>query len=512
MNKLFKLALNILMLLTFFGCTSVEEEQSVKNVLLIIGDDHSARALGCYGNDIVRTPNLDALADEGVRFTNAYSNAPVCSASRQSLITGKYPHATGVTLLRTPFNDAKNVTIAEHLRKLGYQTGVVGKTHFNNWVAPIPDHGFSYTSTHGDYKKWLAQQEMPAIPDSIQTLPQWKPFVDSARIWLNADVLPTAYWADYGSAAYDANQAIEFLKHNRDSAFFLMVGFHEPHSPFNFPVEYAGKYDPDEIPLPEGSSEDDRFVPEIFRGLSDSDKRGIIASYYTSVEYMDHQVGRILEALEVEGLKENTLVVYLGDQGYLLGDHKRFEKHTMWDPAIKAPLIFRNGDQSRKVKKSDALVQFIDVVPTILDLLDLDPLPSVQGESMKLAFQERKFLGNDYVFAEFLEDNKAMVTDGKWKYVFTTGAYDLGQGYQTGEGPSGILHKLYDLDNDPEETTNIAWLPCNQTILESLQQKMVEIFADTYPEELSFSDTLTLEDQLIWFCEPRDEGASRGLR
>ena len=148
----------------------------------------------------------------------------------------------------------------------------------------------------------------------------------------------------------------------------------------------------------------------------------------------------------------------------------------------------------------------------MLDLLDIEPLATVQGKSMEPVFSEKNHPGNDYVFAEFLEDNKAMVSDGKWKYVFTTGAYDLGQGYQTGLGPSGILHKLYDLDNDPEESMNISWLPCNQTILTSLQQKMVEIFTDTYPEDHIFNDSIGTEDKLIWFCEPRDEGASRGIR
>jgi choline-sulfatase len=512
MNQYYKLALVMLVLLPFSSCKQAEQEAGIKNLLVIIGDDHSARALGCYGNDIVRTPNLDRLADEGVMFTNAYSNAPVCSASRQSLLTGKYPHSTGVTLLRTPFSDEKNVTIAEHLRSLGYTTGVVGKTHFNNRMAPVPDHGFTHNVTGRDYKKWFDEQTMSKIPDSVQTLGKWKPFVDSASIWLNADVLPTAYHEEYGSAAYDAMKAIEFLKSNKDSSFFLWVGFHEPHSPFNFPLEYAGKYDPSEIPLPVGSKEDDRFVPEIFRGLSDQEKQGIIASYYTSVEYMDHQIGKILDALKAEGLSESTLVVYLGDQGYLLGDHKRFEKHTMWDPAAKAPLIFRVGEKKRRVKSSDALLQFIDVVPTILDILDTPPMETVQGISMEHLFNQRTGEGNDYVFAEFLEDNKAMVTDGKWKYIFTTGQYDLGQGYQTGYGPSGILHKLYDLDNDPEETTNIAELCCNDIILASLQKQMLKIFTETYPDQVDFSDTLTLEEKLIWFCEPRDEGASRGHR
>lgn len=495
-----------------FGCSHPEADQPVTNVLVIVGDDHSAGVTGCYGNKLIRTPNIDRLAADGILFGNAYANAPVCSASRQSVLTGKYPHSTGVTLLTTPFPDEGNVTIAEYLRERGYMTGVVGKTHFNHFTGPVPDHGFTHSVTHADYRQWLDQQDMPAIPDSIETLPDWKPFRDPARIWLNADMLPTAVWESYGSAAFDAMKAIEFLEAQKDTSFFLWVGFHEPHSPFNFPVEYAGKYDPADMPLPEGSPEDDRFVPEIFRTLSDEDKRGIIASYYTSVEYMDQQIGKILDAVGNLGLQENTLVVYFGDQGYLLGDHKRFEKHTMWDPALKAPLIFRAGDRKVRRSRNEALVQFIDIVPTILDLIGQPALESVQGRSLEYLFDSRSEEGNEYVFSEFLEDNKAMITDGKWKYVFTTGKYDLGQGYQTGEGPSGILHKLYDLQNDPDETMNIAELPGNETILASLQQHMIDIFKNTHPAATSVSDTLSVEEQLVWFCEPPDRGAKRGVK
>lgn len=510
MRILYKAALWPILFFILCSCRQSTNLPEITNVVVLIGDDHSAQVLACYGNEIIRTPNIDRLAKDGTVFLNAYSNAPVCSASRQSLLTGKYPHATGVTLLNTPFEDEGNITIAEYLRDQGYSTGIIGKTHFNNQGKEKSDHGFSVMIGNEDYKSWLATQDMPPIPDSIRVLPKWKPFVDSARIWLNADVLPTAIQEQFGSAAFDAVKAIEFLQQNKDTTFFLCVGFHEPHSPFNFPIEYAGKYDPEDMPLPVGSPEDDRFVPEIFRDLTDADKRGIIASYYTSVEYMDQNVGKILNEIDRLGLAENTIVVYLGDQGYLLGEHKRFEKHSMWDPAIKAPLIFRVGNSGKQVRRSKALVQFIDIVPTILDLIGQAPLESAQGKSMKYLFDSKNASGNEYVFAEFTEDDKAMITDGKWKYVYTTGLYDLGQGYATGYGPSGTLHKLYDLQNDPEETTNIAEFPGNEPILKSLQIHMLRIFRETHPEAGRISDTISIEQQLASFCKPYDKGAFRG--
>jgi arylsulfatase A-like enzyme len=505
------LLISFTIILGCMACNQSKSSEPFKNVIVLVGDDHSVKAVGCYGNDIIRTPNIDRIAENGIRFANAYSNAPVCSASRQSVLTGKYPHATGVTLLQTPFRDDINITLAEHLRKHGFSTAIIGKTHFNNYRdSIIPDHGFSVMVGHDEYNKWRNENPGKPIPDSIDVLPEWKPFRDPARIWLNADMLPSPYFEDEGYAAWDAAKAIEFLRNNQDNRFLLWVGFHEPHSPFNFPIEYRGKYNPEEMPLLKGSPEDNRWIPAIFSDLSDNDKRGIIASYYTSVEYMDHNIGRILDEVERLDLNDNTLIVYIGDQGYLLGDHKRFEKHTMWELAIRSPLVMQTGDKFGKGKVREALVEFIDLAPTIVELLGLDPMDGAQGVSLVPVIEGEKEEVNDYVFAEFLEDNKAMICNKEWKYIFTTGQRDLGQGYATGYGPSGILHKLYNLKEDPEETHNVAGDPGNAEILERLQHEMIRIFRETHPDAGALPERLSIEETLIWFCEPRDVGASPG--
>ena len=141
--KFTNLLICISLVLIYFACSQSNLSEPFKNVIILIGDDHSVRAVGCYGNNIIRTPNIDRITANGIRFMNAYSNAPVCSASRQSILTGKYPHATRVTLLQTPFRDNINITLAEHLRERGFSTAIIGKTHFNNnRDSIIPDHGF----------------------------------------------------------------------------------------------------------------------------------------------------------------------------------------------------------------------------------------------------------------------------------------------------------------------------------------------------------------------------------
>ncbi|NOY59053.1 MAG: sulfatase-like hydrolase/transferase, partial [Calditrichaeota bacterium] len=142
-----------------------------RNVVVLVSDDHATTVLGCYGNTIIRTPNLDRMARTGVRFVNAFASAPVCNASRQSVLTGKYPHADGVTLLETPF-PADQLTLAEHLKKYGFKTAVVGKTHFYN---DLP-HGFEVMIGRKDYHQYLVKHPPKKPPESMKTRPPWRPF------------------------------------------------------------------------------------------------------------------------------------------------------------------------------------------------------------------------------------------------------------------------------------------------------------------------------------------------
>jgi len=194
----------------------------------------------------------------------------------------------------------------------------------------------------------------------------------------NAEYLPQWEYYDDSEGKFFADKAIEFMQSQKEKPFFLWLAFHEPHKPFKFPVEYANKYNPDDIILPDGSPEDDRHILDIFKGLSDDEKRKIISSYYSSVEYMDENIGRVLDGVKKLNLDENTLVIYISDHGYLLYDHKRFEKHTMLEEAVKVPIIVQGFEQD---VKSKALAEFIDVAPTICDAVGTKSPKSFQGTS-----------------------------------------------------------------------------------------------------------------------------------
>lgn len=490
-----------------------ESEFTFKNVLVIVADDHTYTAVGCYGNKQINTPNIDRLATQGMRFANAYSNAPICSASRQSLLTGKYPHATGVNLLFTPFNDEQNYTIAEHLQKSEFTTGIIGKTHFNDWIywnywEEWPDYGFDVQITGADWRNSLKEKHVQELPEGILSRKSFKPS-DDIRWMKNAQGLPSAHFDEDSEGTFFARKAIEFINDNRDNRFFLWLAFHEPHAPFNFPIEYAGRYNPEDMNLPTGSAEDDRWVPAIFKDLTEDERKGIIASYYTSVEYMDKNVGLVLDALEESGLHKNTLIIYLGDQGYLLNEHKRFEKHTMWEESIKAPLIISGGDIP-SATVIDSPVEFIDLASTIFEATDVALHDRLQGISLWPLLQGKSQTYREYVFAEYLEDNLVMMASEKWKYIFTTGKRDLGIGYATGNGASGVYHWLYDLENDPGETTNLAYKPEFLETLHEFQEALLDRFMKTHPKASLVPSGLNITGKIIWFCEPNDVGSEPG--
>ena len=505
------------LILAFAGCLFCLVSHSqplpqLKNVVVILADDHALKVTGAYGNQIINTPSIDQLSSEGVTYTSAYCNAPICSASRQSLLTGKYPHATGVNLLFTPFSDDGNITIAEHLREMEYQTALIGKSHWNNWVWSSlyeegpPNHGFDQIIDQSSYRKFLEENPPPAAPSDLQYYSRDNITKDSVAAWMNYQVRPHKIDDAHSSGTFYANQALEFIEQNRNEPFFLWLAFFEPHQPYYFPYEYAGKYKPEDMLLGQGSPEDDRWIPLQYKNLEESEKRGIIASYYTSTEYMDKNLGLVLDGLKRMNLEDNTLVLYISDNGYLLYEHKRFEKHTMWEESIRQPLIVKAGKQFRSGSRHDALVEYVDIVPTILELIKVKPMAEAQGSSFAgtlIGEADHKSLA----FSTYLHDNLAMVCDKKWKYVFTTGSRDLGIGYRTGLGPAGITHRLYDLENDPQEHHSVAHLEQNQMVLEQMKQKMLDRFFDTHPDSNSCPEDLSIEGKLVWFCEPRDVGA-----
>ncbi len=421
------------------------------NVLFICADDHAAYVAGAYGNKLVRTPNIDRLADGGMRFDRAYSNAPICTASRGSFITGRYPRTIGVTQLRTPL-PAEETTLAEMLKAAGYDTAAIGKTHFNSRLK----HGYDMLIGYREHHQWLQQRGAKPLPKGVEVLPLFKPFRDHARVWLNGMYVPFGAVDEDILGTFFANEAAGFIERDRHRPFFLFISFYEPHSPFRFPVEFANRHDPSKFPVAKVGPDDDAQIPAIFRDLSDAEKQGITASYYTSTEFMDKNVGLVLDALQRSGEADNTLVIYIGDHGYMLGHHGRFEKHCSFEQANRAPLLLRYPGKIAPGRHTDALTEFIDIVPTVLDFCGLATPDAVQGRSLAALATGKTDRHRRRIFVEYAQNDEVMVRDERWKLVFIRGKRRRTDGYDTRLPLPGHKLKLYDLAADPAEMHNLA--------------------------------------------------------
>jgi choline-sulfatase len=476
------------------------------NVLWICADDHAAYVCGAYGNKIVRTPNLDRLAGQGMRFDRAYCTAPVCTASRQSFLTGRYPRSLGVTQLSTPL-PAGTPTLATMLKAAGYDTAAIGKMHFNSNLK----HGFDLRLDLPEHRKALTARGAHPLPAGVAVQPVWRPFRDPARVWLNSACLPYgAVQADMAGTWF-VEKAEEYLKEKRERPFFLMVSFTEPHSPFHFPVEYRGKYRPESFSVPKLGPDDDAQIPAIFRDLTDKEKQGIAAAYYTSTEFMDHNVGRVLAALDRAGLAEKTLIVYTGDHGYMLGQHGRFEKHCSFEPAVRAPLLMHWPGIVKSARHTDALVEFVDIAPTILEATGAKVPASVQGKSLVPLLQGKTTRHRPHVIVEYSENEEAMIRTDRFKLIYTTGKRPRQDGYATGKPLPGRIIRLYDLNDDPDEFTDLSRRPEQAERVKALTKLLAEHMERTarQPELLPKSEDVHV---VLEHClQPRDvKWTSRG--
>jgi arylsulfatase A-like enzyme len=474
------------------------------NVLLLMGDDHAAYAVGCYGSAQVRTPNLDRLAAQGMRFDRAFCNSPVCTPSRQSLLTGRLPHAVGVTLLTSAL-PARELTLAEHLKAGGYETVSIGKMHFNSGLK----HGFDLRVDQPAHRAWQRTNPPGSLPEGVSIQPAWRPFRDPARTWLNSEARPVGAREHDIDATFFAHEAGQILREARTRPLFLMVSFYQPHSPFSFPTEYAGKIDPERMPVAQVGAEDLPHVPLIFRDLTDAEKRGINAAYFTSVAFLDSRVGLVLEALRASGQETNTLVIYCSDHGYMLGQHGRFEKHASYDEAVRAPLIVRWPGRIKPGTSTDALVELVDLFPTIVEACGLEMPIQRHGRSLMPLLGQQTPTMPEFVMSQYHENEEAMIRTDRWKLVYCTGKRARLDGYETDHPTPGRYVRLFDLRNDPGEFADKSRDAKYQTLIRELKAKMAGRFESTANPDSRAPAGFELDETLDWYLVPPEARRAR---
>ena len=474
------------------------------NFVFIIADDHAGYVLGADGNKKVSTPNLDHFASQGVRFARHYCNQPVCTPSRQSLLTGLMPSAAGVTVLRTSLDPAKP-TLPKQFKGAGYRTAVFGKMHLNRPSAPGL-YGFDEMMTEQDINKaWTAAPPTRDLPAGVGRKPPWQPFKVPARIWLNADKLPFPRYYEEMRGTFTANRAIEWLtRHKADAEpFALWVSFPEPHSPYDFPIDLKDQYEPKTFEAPKVGPEDAGQIPLIFRDLSPADKQGIAAAYYTSVSALDRNVGDVLKALDKLGLAENTCVFYMADHGYCLGQHGRFEKHCGYEPALRVPLLVRYPGRIRKGAVVNDFTEHIDVTATITDVMGLDKLPVQHGQSLKPYLEGKKSASpRKEIFSQYLENEEVFAADDRWKFIFGSGKRKRTDGYETDNPTPGRDIKLYDKKSDSGEFFNVA--AKHPDVVAAMQQSILKRYRATHPDAAKEPKGVSAAEAIEFYVVPRD--------
>ena len=454
------------------------------NVLFIAVDDMRPE-LGCYGNPVVKTPNMDRLAARGIVFNHAYCQQAVCSPSRSSLMTGRRPDATRVWDLETHFRVAlpDAITLPQHFKANGYYCCAFSKIYHHGF-----EDGRSWNEPHwypsgqtidvdpADWTKRTVQRLGGGVQEYLHRAqpadndkpnrgkagkgPKGAAFEVSPK---QDDELPD------GFTAATAVQKLHELK-QKNQPFFLAVGFLKPHLPFVAPKKYWDLYDPEKIPrplidhLPDGAPAyaghdngelhsyancpQGNPIPEDFA-------KTLRHGYYACISYTDAQVGRLLDALQKEGLADNTIVVLWGDHGWQLGDHGLWHKHTNFELATRAPLLISLPGQKTAGQKCDAPVEFVDIYPTLAAACGL-PIPAgLDGVSLlpwldNPATPMQKVALSQYPRGGAATGNKPLMgyslRDERWRM---TAWRDRADG-------SVDATELYDEQNDPAETVNLA--------------------------------------------------------
>ncbi len=364
------------------------------NVLFIAVDDLRPQ-LGCYGVKEVHSPNIDAFAAEGTVFDRAYCQQSVCAPSRASVLTGCRPDTTGIFDLQTPVRSVMPdvVTLPQHFKNQGYTTRSVGKIYHHRSDDPEGWSETPYQST-GDWqgRGYLTDEAI----ETIEQMDQRQIEIGSARRGLG----PAFERADVADDAYhdgkDADASIQALRDLKDDSFFLAVGFHKPHLPFNAPAKYWDLYDPEALPRPASSNEPSGTTPYSLtnfgelRGYADIPANGpltedlarqLVHGYCACVSYMDAQVGRLLNELKRLGLDKDTVVMFWGDHGWKLGDHGSWCKHSNFEIDTRAPMIVRAPDRSTGSHVS-GLTEFVDMYPTLCELSDIPVPDHCEGQSL----------------------------------------------------------------------------------------------------------------------------------
>ena len=448
------------------------EKMRKPNILFLMTDQHRADCLACDGNRVIKTPSFDRIAREGVMFTHAYTSTPSCTPARSAILTGlsAWHHgmlAYGRVALRYPFE------LPRAMADAGYYTFAIGKLHYHPQRNYHGFHGALIDESGrvespgfvSDYRKWFKEKAPDLDPDATGIA--WNSYL-AGYYALPEELHPTRWTGD---------RAVEFIgKYDREEPLFLKVSFARPHSPYDAPKRFQEMYAESDMPAPsigdwagKYAKIDDPKDLNLWHGdLGIEQVRRSRRGYYGSVSFIDHEIGRILKALEARGWLDNTLILFTSDHGDMLGDHHLWRKSYAYEASARIPMLIRwpeslapNAERGRKLTQP---VELRDLLPTFLDAAGAKVPDNLDGDSMLKLIRGQTSNWREWIDLEhgtcYAKENVwTGLTDGRWKYVYH--AFD-------------DREQLFDLKTDPGEPHDLANDPSCSNALKAWRGRMVK--------------------------------------
>ncbi len=439
------------------------------NVLFIISDDLTSTALSCYGNTVCKTPNIDAIAAVGTRFTRAYCQGTYCGPSRASFMSGYYPHATGVLGYRSPRPQiGDRATWSQHFMNHGYHAARVSKIYHMGVPGGIEQgvHGADdAASWHERYNSKGPEWRAPGKGETLQRNANGKRPVVGGNTFVVVEADGDDLVHSDGKTAVKAAELIgKFAKQNKP--FFLGVGFVRPHVPFVAPKKYYEPFLPySKMKLPpkiEGDWDDIpkpgiNYCTSVNMQMDIRKQKKAVGGYYASVAFLDAQVGKVMAALKQSGQADNTIVIFTSDHGFHLGEHDFWAKVSLLDESSQVPLIISVPGQKPAVCHS--FVELLDLYPSLAAMCGLPAQARLQGKDISPMLQDPTHTVRSAAFSVAPMRKGFLLREDNWAFI------------QYGEqGQNGT--ELYHIKTDPGQYTNLATNPAHAKTVARFRKQM----------------------------------------
>jgi len=451
------------------------------NVLFIISDDLTSTALSCYGNTVCKTPNIDAIAAKGTRFTRAYCQGTYCGPSRASFMSGYYPHATGVLGYKSPRPQIGNrATWSQHFMNNGYHAARVSKIYHMGVPGGIEQGGHGAddaASWHERYNSKGPEWRAPGKGETLQNNPDGKRPVVGGNTFVVVEAEGGDLVHSDGKTAAKAVELIgKFAKNEKP--FFLGVGFVRPHVPFVAPEKYYEPFLPySKMKLPPKIEDDWDDIPKpginyctsLNMKMDIRKQKKAVGGYYASVAFLDAQVGKVMAALKNSGKADNTIVIFTSDHGFHLGEHDFWAKVSLLDESSQVPLII--SVPGKKPAVCHSLTELLDLYPTISALCGLPAQSRLQGKDISKMLDDPKHVVRTAAFSVAPMRKGFLLREDKWAFI------------QYGEtGKSGM--ELYNMKEDPKQYTSLAKDPAYQKTVTHFKAKMADKLLEVRTNDL----------------------------